>query len=91
MKILIFDTLLKDIPDKQHPASSKQECLVITPYNNSFLKAGDNRFVIHKIYPSDRAFNKNKLEELCICQEIDTAKDIALLISKKERENFINY
>ena len=89
MKIHIFDVEIKDIPNKENPAYSNKGSLMITPYNKNLWKAGDNKFLLSRVTPINEPFNLEKLEEIGIFKDIDTVKEIAILIANKEDTNFI--
>tara|TARA_R110000772_G_C13310328_1_gene440524 strand:- start:50916 stop:51188 length:273 start_codon:yes stop_codon:yes gene_type:complete len=90
MKIHVFSVEAKDIPDKEHPAHSKQSSMLITPYNKNLLKAGENRFQVSIVTPDNEPFNLQKLEEVAVCRDLERAKEVALYFATKDT-NFITH
>lgn len=90
MNIYIYDVEFSNIPIKDNPAFYNENCLIITIFNKALFKTSSNRFILHQVIPSNEAFNVEKLKEIGVFKDIDTAKRIAKLLAIDEDKHFIN-
>lgn len=83
MKIFVLNTPING-NIQGNPDIMQKNCLVISPHNKSFLKSGNNNFLVTRFYKDHETFNTEKSKELAVFRDIDSVIEYANYLNERE-------